>query len=152
MLKHTQTHTGCAHKHTLMAIGWRWWDHQRDQKPPDNSFVQEHAAIDTSTHAHTLTPQPSLLLLTPHFSLVPIFRLCQDHLVLFWLTQWHCCSITTKYCKHSMYLAVFDQVTYLHSVLIGHNWLSQLHDSTKWQANIPGLNFSSSWAHLYGSS
>lgn len=51
ILEHTQTKAG---RHTqslsLMATGWRWWDHQRDQKPPDNIFVQEHATIHSHTH------------------------------------------------------------------------------------------------------
>lgn len=55
ILEHTQTKAG---RHTqslsLMATGWRWWDHQRDQKPPDNIFVQEHATIHSHTHTFSL--------------------------------------------------------------------------------------------------
>lgn len=48
MLFHWSTKLLQIRTYSLMAKGWRWWDHQRDQKPTDHSPVQEH-----DTHTHT---------------------------------------------------------------------------------------------------
>lgn len=48
MLFHWSTKLLQIRTYSLMAKGWRWWDHQTDQKPTDHSPVQEH-----DTHTHT---------------------------------------------------------------------------------------------------